>query len=58
MVASRPTHVREIEELLLRYLDTHDCKRVQEMVGQFAARLDRPHMGTKLKELFRLEESS
>ena len=58
MVASRPTHVRDIEELLLRYLDTHDRTRVQVMVGQFAARLDRPQMVTSLKELFRFVESS
>lgn len=58
MVASRPEDLRDVEELLLRYLDTLDRSRVQEVVAQFAALLDRPQMVTQLHELFRLVESS
>ncbi len=58
MVASRPEDLRDVEELLLRYFDSLDRIRVEEVVGQFAALLDRPQMVTQLKELFRLAESS
>jgi len=58
MVASRPEDLRDVEELLLRYFDSLDRIRVEEVVGQFAALLDRPQMVTQLKGLFRLAESS
>ena len=54
MVASRPQDLRDVEELLLRYVDTVDLPRVRRLVGEFAAVLERPEMLTTFDRLVAL----
>jgi hypothetical protein len=42
MVASRPQDLRDVEELLLRYVDTVDLPRTRRLVTELAAVLERP----------------
>lgn len=54
MVASRPQDLRDVEELLLRYVDTVDLPRGRRLVGDFAAVLERPEMLTEFDRLVAL----
>lgn len=54
MVASRPQDLRDVEELLLRYVDTADLPRARRLVGEFAAVLERPEMLTTFDRLVAL----
>ena len=54
MVASRPQDLRDVEELLLRYVDTVDLSRIRGLVGEFAAVLDRPEMVSSFDQLVTL----
>ena len=51
MVASRPQDLRDVEELLLRYVDTVDLPRIRGLVGEFAAVLDRSEMLSSFDQL-------
>lgn len=53
MVAYRPEDLRDIEELLLRYIDTINLRRVKKVVSQFANILERPEMVKNLEALIR-----
>jgi hypothetical protein len=51
MVASRPEDLRDIEELLLRYLDRVDLGRIRRVIKQFADALGRSEMTRDLDAL-------
>lgn len=53
MVASRPEDVRDVEELLIRYIDKIDINKVKDTVCQFAEVLERPEMIKQLDELIK-----
>ncbi len=53
MVASRADDLRDVEELLLRYLDKIDMGKVRSITSQFADLLERPEMMTQLDDLVR-----
>jgi hypothetical protein len=53
LVASRVEDLRDIEELLLRYLDKIDLRRVRRIVRQVADILERQEMIDHLNDLIR-----
>lgn len=54
MVASRPQDLRDVEELLLRHVDTVDLARTRRLVAEFSAVLERPEMLTIFDRLVAL----
>jgi hypothetical protein len=58
MVASRPQDLRDVEELLLRYVDTVDLPRSRRLVAEFGAVLERPEMLITFDRLVALARGS
>ncbi len=54
MVASRPQDLRDVEELLLRYVNAVDLPRVRRLIGEFSEVLERPEMVSKFDQLVSL----
>lgn len=54
MVASRPQDLRDVEELLLRYVNTVDLARVRRLLGEFAEVLEHPEMVRTFDQLVTL----
>lgn len=54
MVASRPQDLRDVEELLLRYVNTVDLVRIRRLIGEFAEVLERPEMVSSFDRLVAL----
>jgi hypothetical protein len=58
MVASRPQDLRDVEELLLRYVDTVDLPRSRRLVAEFGAVLERSEMLITFDQLVALAKGS
>ena len=57
MVALRPQDLRDVEELLLRYLARVDLDRIRRVVEEFAGALEQPEMSEELEKLIMRAQS-